>query len=136
MLDIFLEVTPTPKARPRMARSGQVYNTQKTCQAEKDIKFLISAYMSKEKIQITKKPVIVKIRFNYVYPRVMSKSDKLLADLDMLYKITRPDIDNLAKLTLDSMNGLVYFDDGQVVRLVCEKKYSKREGIDLKVIEI
>jgi Holliday junction resolvase RusA-like endonuclease len=119
-----------------MARSGNVYNTQKTCQAESDIQFLLRAHISKENIQITSKPVIVKIRFNYSYPKSMSKNDKLLADLEMLYRASRPDVDNLAKLVLDSMNGLIYFDDGQVVRLVCEKKYSKREGIDLKVIEI
>lgn len=136
MLDIFLDVTPTPKARPRMTRSGNVYNTQKTCQAESDIQFLVRTHMSKENIQITSKPVIVKILFNYAHPKILSKNDKLLADLDMLYKVSRPDVDNLAKLVLDAMNGLVYFDDGQVARLVCEKKYSGREGIELKVIEI
>ena len=33
----------------------------------------------------------------------------------------RPDIDNLAKFVLDGLNGLVYHDDRQVVRLVATK---------------
>jgi Holliday junction resolvase RusA-like endonuclease len=136
LLDIFLEVTPSPKERPRMAKGGQVYNTQRTAKAEKDIRFLIQSEVSKKQIHITDKPVIVKIRFNYEYPKKLSQEKRLLADLEMLYKSTRPDLDNLAKLVLDAMNGLIYFDDGQVCKLVCEKRYSKQEGIELKVMEI
>lgn len=136
MLDMFLDVSPTPKARPRMTKSGNVYNTAKTRNAERDIRLLIQDEISKKQIHITEKPVIVKIRFNYEFPTKLSRKDRLLADLDMLYKQTRPDIDNLAKLVCDSMNNLIYFDDGQVVKLVCEKRYSKREGIELKVLEL
>jgi Holliday junction resolvase RusA-like endonuclease len=136
MLDMFLDVCPTPKARPRMTKSGNVYNTAKTRNAERDIRLLIQNEICKKQIHITDKPVIVKIRFNYQLPNKMSKKDKLLADLDMLYKVSRPDIDNLVKLCMDSMNNLIYFDDGQVVKLVCEKRYSMREGIELKVMEL
>lgn len=36
-------------------------------------------------------------------------------------KATRPDCDNLAKSTLDALNGLLFIDDGQVVKLAIEK---------------
>ena len=32
------------------------------------------------------------------------------------------DVDNIPKLILDAMNGLVYVDDGQVTDLVCRKR--------------
>jgi len=136
MLDMFLDVSPTQKDRPRLGKRGRVFNTLKTRNAEADIRLLIQDEISKQQIHITDKPVIVKIRFNYELPSRLSKKDKLLADLDMLYKVSRPDIDNLCKLVMDSMNQLIYFDDGQVVKLVCEKRYGKREGIELKVMEI
>lgn len=136
MLDIFLDVTPTPKARPRMTRDGHVYNPLKTEQAERDIQFLLKAHIIRLQIQITDKPVVVSMIFHHDCPKTMNKSDRLLADLGMLYKASKPDIDNLAKLVADAMNGLIYFDDAQIVKLTCEKKYSKREGVELKVIEM
>ena len=36
-------------------------------------------------------------------------------------KATKPDCDNLAKSVLDALNGLMFGDDGQVVRLEVEK---------------
>lgn len=36
-------------------------------------------------------------------------------------KPTKPDCDNLAKSTLDALNGLLFKDDGQVVKLSVEK---------------
>jgi len=44
-------------------------------------------------------------------------------DRPMHCTITR-DIDNLAKLVLDSLNGIGYLDDRQVVDLRLRKKYS------------
>lgn len=37
------------------------------------------------------------------------------------------DIDNLAKFVLDSMNGLAYKDNAQVVELVCRKFYGQED---------
>ena len=43
------------------------------------------------------------------------------------YKATKPDTDNLAKGLLDSLNGLLYRDDGQVVRLHVEKWHASKD---------
>lgn len=45
------------------------------------------------------------------------------------------DLDNLNKLVLDSMTGIVYEDDSQIVELHLYKKYDKgNPGIDIKII--
>jgi len=136
MIDMFLEVTPTAKARPRLGKGGAVYTPEKTKMAERELRILLICELNRSKQKITDKPVCVKLRFNYIFPRKLSAHDRLLADLDMLYKVTRPDIDNLAKLVCDAMNGLIYYDDNQIVKLVAEKVYSQREGIELKVLEL
>lgn len=136
MLDIFLEVTPTAKGRPRLGKGGNAYTPAKTRMAEREIRCLLIAEINKADIKITEKPVYVKMAFHYPYPRKMSQHDKLLADLGMFYKVTRPDLDNLEKLILDSMNGLIFYDDNQVVKLSSEKIYSPREGVELKVLEL
>jgi len=38
-----------------------------------------------------------------------------------IYKTTKPDCDNLAKGLLDSLNGLLYVDDNQIVSLTVTK---------------
>lgn len=38
--------------------------------------------------------------------------------------LPRPDVDNVAKSVLDSLNGIAWADDTQVGRLVVEKSYS------------
>ena len=40
---------------------------------------------------------------------------------------TSPDIDNIAKLVMDAMSGVIYFDDRQVVQLEVTKTYSNFE---------
>lgn len=49
-------------------------------------------------------------------------------------KATKPDCDNLAKSVLDSLNGLLYRDDGQVVKLVVEKWHAS--GMEQPRVEI
>ena len=44
-----------------------------------------------------------------------------LRDMVARFRPIRPDIDNLAKFVLDGLNGLVYTDDSQVVKLVLYK---------------
>ena len=40
---------------------------------------------------------------------------------------TKPDIDNLAKLVLDSFNNRFFLDDSQVVELSCLKRYVEQD---------
>ena len=49
----------------------------------------------------------------------------------------RVDLDNLSKSVLDGMNGIVYEDDRQVVKLYLEKYYDKdRPGVMVTVKEL
>ncbi|MTH95409.1 RusA family crossover junction endodeoxyribonuclease [Roseibium sp. RKSG952] len=40
--------------------------------------------------------------------------------------VSRPDLDNYVKAVLDGLNGIVFEDDAQVVRIVARKSYSDR----------
>lgn len=35
--------------------------------------------------------------------------------------VQRPDLDNLAKSATDALNGVAYFDDGQIAEMTCRK---------------
>ena len=50
-----------------------------------------------------------------------------------LYK---PDLDNIAKIVLDSLNGLAYKDDRQVVSLKIEKHYADKPLVKVELYEV
>ena len=50
---------------------------------------------------------------------------------------TKPDIDKLARTTLDALTGLAFDDDSRIVKLVCTKKYALpgHEGARITISE-
>jgi Holliday junction resolvase RusA-like endonuclease len=66
------------------------------------------------------------------------KTDKnVKLEITFYVKKTNCDLDNLLKITIDSMNKLVFNDDRQVVEIVCKKVYGKykRTVVDVYSIE-
>jgi Holliday junction resolvase RusA-like endonuclease len=54
------------------------------------------------------------------------------------FHCNRPDLDNLIKLVLDSINGIgsVWHDDAQVSRLICEKVFNKQPKLIITIKEL
>lgn len=71
----------------------------------------------------------------YGIPKSASKRTRA----DMLSRYIRPakkpDLDNVAKIVLDSLNGLAYKDDAAVVELVVEKFYSETPRVEVRLVE-
>jgi crossover junction endodeoxyribonuclease RusA len=76
------------------------------------------------------RPVSVLINFYLPRPKSLAKSITLPAK--------RPDIDKLARAVLDGLTeGGAWLDDGQVVRLMCQKNYAGQEnppGCEIDII--
>lgn len=51
-------------------------------------------------------------------------------------KLTKPDLDNIAKFYLDAGNGLLWHDDAQITDLVLKKRYCRFPRIEMKVINL
>jgi Holliday junction resolvase RusA-like endonuclease len=45
----------------------------------------------------------------------------------------KPDADNISKIALDSLNGIVWVDDAQVVSLFIRKRYATEAGLDIVI---
>ena len=54
----------------------------------------------------------------------------------MIRKDTKPDIDNVAKIVMDALEGIAYANDGQVSDLIAHKRHAQQGGqarVDVQV---
>jgi Holliday junction resolvase RusA-like endonuclease len=47
--------------------------------------------------------------------------------------VVKPDLDNVAKLILDALNGVAWHDDNQIARLTISKVYGKKPHTDVEI---
>lgn len=52
------------------------------------------------------------------------------------YPLKKPDVDNVAKIILDALNGIAYRDDKQVVELHVKKSYAAESGVGVSISEV
>ena len=128
MLHITFKVDGNPhgKGRPRFARMGgfvKTYTDAKTKSYEELVALSAKRAMGASEPLLT--PLEAFIYISLPIPLSYSKKRKE-ACLSGLEKPTKkPDIDNVAKIVLDSLNGIVYKDDTQIVSLHCTKVYGE-----------
>ena len=126
-----VEGDPVGKQRPRFSL-GRTYTPKKTVDYETIIASKASQAMgSSEPLQT---PVAIFIWISHAIPASYSKKRKE-ACLNGLDWPKKPDLDNVAKVFLDAMNGIVYKDDVQVVKLRVSKRYDTDSGVDVLVRE-
>lgn len=70
-------------------------------------------------------PLAMTLRFFLPRPKSLPKRER--------YHTRKPDADNLAKSVKDSLRGIVYRDDAQIVRLIIEKHYDPAPGVEIRV---
>lgn len=100
--------------------------------------------MKKYKAEKIKGPVEMCILayFNPLKKLINTKTkEKAFYESDPLpHPITKPDADNIAKVVKDALNGIMYDDDKQVVRLMVEKFHIKpgygNERLEIHIVEI
>jgi len=124
---------PTAKGRARSVRRGKFIahvTPEKTRNAEQS--FLAQALPYKPAIPFEG---ALKVSLAFIMPIPTSKSKKWKGEAmaGSVLPTKKPDIDNLAKLVLDSLNGVFWLDDKNVVELLCSKRYG---AIPMTVVTI
>ena len=72
----------------------------------------------------------------YSIPKSMTKKNRKLIEEGKLHPTKKPDLDNVAKIVLDSLNGIAYSDDSQIVKLNIEKHYSENPRVEVTLYEV
>ena len=132
MVKFIIPGEPKAKQRPRIGKWG-AYTPEMTVQYENWVK---ECYLS----QLKNKSLEGEIRANITAYFGIAKSISKTKRADMVRgKIRctkRPDVDNIAKIVLDSLNGIAYDDDSQIVELNVKKCYSENPCVEVELEEI
>ena len=136
MLTYIVYGEPVGKGRPRFARRGKftsTYTPQKTKTYEDEIRMMAKAAMGASEPLDT--PMTVAIYIRVGIPASYSKQKRKDALAGIIKPMKKPDLDNIAKCFLDSMNEIVYLDDKQVVNLHVTKVYAETPAVQVMVKE-
>jgi len=80
-------------------------------------------------------PIKIKASFDLPIPSSTSKK-KTFEMLNQAYHNKKPDLDNLLKLAIDSIKGIVIEDDNQVCQIEATKQYSKEPKTNLYIYDL
>tara|TARA_R110000765_G_scaffold328567_2_gene419529 strand:+ start:1716 stop:2141 length:426 start_codon:yes stop_codon:yes gene_type:complete len=122
-------INPVPAARPRVSR-WSTYYPKKYTQFKKDMEALTSELNTTPCENL----VCVSLEFMIKIPKSWSKKKRLASE--NTYCNNNADIDNYIKAILDSLNGVFFIDDKQVVEVFAMKKYSNEPRILFKMMEM
>ena len=124
------------KQRPRMGRSGIVYTPKETLIYENYVKMCYSDYANQFGWLPYENQVRAEIEVLVAVPKSDSKTKKKAKFEGMIRPAVKPDCDNLAKSILDSLNGLAYQDDKQVVELSVKKYHAENAEVRVRLTEV
>ena len=75
----------------------------------------------------------VNLKFYRHVQSSVSKKERKLRLIGAHRPTVKPDVDNYIKSTLDGLNGLLWEDDNQIVKIVAEKYYSDHPRVEIEV---
>lgn len=125
-----VQMEPAAKQRARTIRKAGrtiTYTPVETREAESKIKAEAHA------VGLVPVDLPTRAHFYFYVPIPASWSQKKKAAHIGRPVVTRPDVDNYAKLVLDALNGIAWKDDGQVYYCASEKIYSDEPRIEIVV---
>ena len=101
-----------PKARPRFTKRGIAYTPSKTKEFENYVKLVASQYAPKELLEGA---LEMELHFFFQRPKTLPKK--------VVHHLKKPDCDNLEKNLADSLEGIIYKNDSQIVSSWTTKQY-------------
>lgn len=118
---------PMGKGRPRFT-GGHTYTPKETASYENLVKLTYRG--GKLTGEIT-------AEITAFFPIPKSATKRRIREMEIFAErpAKKPDVDNIAKIVLDSLNGLAYDDDSQVVILTVKKLYANEPRVFVSLSE-
>lgn len=127
---------PKGKGRPRFTKQGRTYTPDSTANYENLVKVMFMQKYSDT--QPIPQGIPLEAHITAFFPIPKSTSKSRAADMERGFELPtkKPDTDNIAKIILDSLNGIAYHDDAQIVRLTVVKSYSREPRVTVEISEV
>ena len=127
------EIEPVPQLRPRTSTLGgyvRVYDPPKVANFKRILRSLaVNQYTRPPLIG----PLSVSLTFYRPVQKSISKTERERRLSNRSKPVVKPDTDNYIKSTLDALNGILWHDDSQIVKITAEKRYSDHPKITVSV---
>lgn len=142
MIRFEIEGDPVGKGRPRVTRKGVTFTPAKTRHYEAWVKASFLRSMQEQGIRkeeaFMEKGKKIGVIINALFPIPKSYPKKKVHQIMMGEEqpTKKPDIDNIIKIILDSLNRLAYEDDAQIVEIKASKNYTMAKDEEGKVIVV
>lgn len=142
MIQYTISGAPVPKGRPRfriVTPKGKppfvsTYTPQDTQAYEARVRQQAKLVMAGRFPSAA--PVEVMMEMRMQIPVSWSKKKQIAAAAGQVRATNKSDIDNLAKIHMDAMNGIVWVDDSQVVVLTVRKLYAAEPCVIVAVRQV
>lgn len=126
---------PCGKGRPKFTTIGghaRAITPQKTVNYENLVKM---CFMEKNE-KILEGMLSAEIICHYSIPQSTSNKKRISMLNGEIRPTKKPDLDNIAKIVLDSLNKIAYNDDSQIVEIYISKYYSSVPFVEVKLSEV
>lgn len=127
------EIEPVPQLRPRVSSRGgyvRVYDPPKVANFKRILRSLaVNQYARPPLLG----PLSVSLTFYRPVQKSISQSERELRLSNESKPVVKPDTDNYVKATLDALNGVLWHDDAQIVKIIGEKRYGDHPRITVSV---
>ena len=126
---------PTGKARPRVFNRGgksMAITPEKTVMYENLIKM---CYVDQGGHFFGESPLNMHVTAYYTIPKSASKKKVVMMRSAEIRPTKKPDIDNVIKCIADSLNGVAYKDDSQIVTIRADKFYGEIPSVVVQITD-
>ncbi|MBW9299020.1 RusA family crossover junction endodeoxyribonuclease [Lactococcus raffinolactis] len=133
-LMVVINLDPYPSPRPRFSRRGTYMPSDYTAWKKMFLREWLKHNLGKYETGVA---IAVDLKFYIKPPLAISKVKKNKQELEdeTIIVVKKPDLDNLEKSVLDSINGHAYEDDNQISDLHSRKRYSLNPRVEIEIME-
>lgn len=128
---------PQGKGRPRVVRNGsftKTFTPEKTATYENLVKLEFQRQCPT--LWIPSAPICMNIAAYFSVPKSDSNRKRRYKIGGLIRPTKVPDTDNIAKIIADSLNGMAYSDDSQIVCMTIEKYYAENPRVEVEIEEV
>jgi len=129
--------SPVGKKRPKFST---IHGYAQAVKAKEDVIYenLVKVSFQQAKTvdyDLFNKPIKMKITAFFAVLKSFSKKKIEQALQGTISPVTKPDVDNIAKIICDALNDVAYKDDTQIVELTIVKKYAMEPKVEITLEE-